>query len=193
MIDAVIEKAKERLKGHAKRFKHTEGVAQTAYALAVCHDVDPIKAMMAGYYHDVAKYDSIEDQTRFLDPIWVETYQAYPVLYHAFAAACYLQLDFQVSDPEILDAIRYHVWGRPQMSVLEKIIFVSDSCEPNRGFDECPSIFELAKIDLDQAVEICMKISIDVLIQKNKKPSQEQLEAYLYYKEENRAKNKHHH
>jgi len=189
MIDLIKLKANERLLGHSKRWKHTEGVAQTAVKLAVSHQIDSLKAMIAGYYHDVAKYDDIEAQKKVLDPVVIEKYKFHPVMYHAMAAARYLEIDFNIKDTEILDAIKYHVWGRPHMSLLEKIIFVSDSCEPNRNFEDCDEIFELAKKDIDLAVEKCMLIAIDYVIEKGKKPSIEQLEAYQYYKEVNRGKN----
>ena len=39
----------------AKRYEHTLGVAYTAAALAMCNDVDPVKAETAGLLHDCAK------------------------------------------------------------------------------------------------------------------------------------------
>ena len=35
-----------------------------------------------------------------------------------------------ITDPEILDAIRYHTSGRPGMTLLDKVIYVADYIEP---------------------------------------------------------------
>ena len=40
--------------------------------------------------------------------------------------------DFGIKDPDILNAIRYHTTGRPEMSRLEQIIFIADYIEPRR-------------------------------------------------------------
>ncbi len=40
---------------HAKRYEHTLSVAYTAASLAMIHDVEPNKALIAGMLHDCAK------------------------------------------------------------------------------------------------------------------------------------------
>jgi predicted HD superfamily hydrolase involved in NAD metabolism len=190
MIDQIKEKVIQKLKDHPKRLTHVFGVAETARILATIHQVSEDKAIIAGLYHDIAKYDTIEEQTRYLDLDTINHFKAYPVIFHAYGAASYLKEDFKIDDEEILNAIRHHVWGRPNMSTLEKIIFISDSCEPNRKYADCQRIFELAKINLDEALWICMDISLEKLIEKGKKPSFEQMEAHQYYMEVTRGKNK---
>lgn len=39
---------------------------------------------------------------------------------------------YGVRDPEILAAIRWHITGRPEMGLLEQILFVADYTEPGR-------------------------------------------------------------
>ena len=189
MIENIKQKVFEKLKDHPKRFTHILGVAETAADLAYIHHIDPQKAWIAGLYHDIAKYDTILEQTKYLDKETILKYKDFPVIYHAYGAASYLKHDFDIDDEEILEAIRHHVWGKPNMTILEKIIFVSDSCEPNRKYEDCKEIIELAKTDLDQAVFICMDISLIKLIEKGKKPSTEQIEAHTYYMEVTRGKN----
>lgn len=41
---------------------------------------------------------------------------------------------YQVEDEEILSAIRYHTTGHPDMTVLEKIIYLADYIEPGRAW-----------------------------------------------------------
>ncbi|MDO9630130.1 MAG: bis(5'-nucleosyl)-tetraphosphatase (symmetrical) YqeK [Acholeplasmataceae bacterium] len=187
MIDAIKKRVEEKLSGHQKRLTHVFGVYETAVKLAEIHHVNIEKVSIAALFHDFAKYDEIEDQVMHMDLKTIKQYAEYPVIYHAMAAAIALEHEFHVRDQEILNGIRYHVWGRPNMSDLEKIIFISDSCEPNRNFSDSEMIFEMATKDLNQATEYCMKISIDHVIAKGINPSPEQMESYHYYKEVNRG------
>lgn len=187
MIEQLKSRVTEKLKDHPKRLQHVFGVYETACKLATIHGVDQEKAAIAALYHDYAKYDTIEEQIQHIELKLIKQYAEYPVIYHALAAAISLEQEFMIKDQDILNAIRHHVWGRPKMSDLEKIIFISDSCEPNRKFDDASLIFETATKDLNHAVLLAMKASIDYLYQKGLLPSQEQLEAYTYYQEVNRG------
>lgn len=188
MIDVIENKVREKLLGHPKRLAHVFGVAETAEKLAKIYDISTEKAKIAGLYHDYAKYDKLEDQMNMMDLRWIKEYADYPVIYHAIAAANMLEHEFRIHDQDILNAIRYHVWGRKEMSLLEKIIFVADSCEPNRTYDDTSYIYELATKDIDKAVEYCMLQSIKDVKNKGLIPADEQLEAYQYYVEVNRGK-----
>lgn len=53
-------------------------------------------------------------------------------LIHPFLGAEVARREYQVTDEDILNAIRYHTTGRAGMSLLEKIIFIADYIEPNR-------------------------------------------------------------
>ncbi|MDI6452309.1 bis(5'-nucleosyl)-tetraphosphatase (symmetrical) YqeK [Peloplasma aerotolerans] len=188
MIEQIKEKVTEKLKHHKKRLQHVFGVYETAVKLAKIHGVDEKKVAIAALYHDYSKYDTIEEQIQYLDLKSIKEYVDYPVIYHALSAAAQLEYDFKIRDKEILNAIKYHVWGRPNMTDIEKIIFISDSCEPNRKFKDCDMIYEMATKDLDLAVEHCMKISIEHVYKKQLTPSEEQFGAYAYYKEVNSGK-----
>ncbi len=188
MIEDIKNKVIEKLKEHPKRLQHVMGVYETALKLAKAHHLDELKVSIAALYHDYEKYDSIEEQIQYLDLMTIKDYVETPVIYHAFAAAARLEIDFNIHDEEILNAIRYHVWGRKDMSDIEKVILISDSCEPYREFDDEEKIFKLAIKDLNQATEAVMKASIDYLYTKNLTPAKEQVEAYTYYMEVNCGK-----
>ena len=188
MIKQIKIKVSEKLKDYPKRLKHVLGVYETSVKLAKVYHLDIEKVSIAALYHDYAKYDEIEDQIKYLDLDIIKAYVDTPVIYHAFAAAKALELDFNVHDQDVLNAIRYHVWGRIGMSDIEKVVFISDSCEPNRKFKDAQSIYNIAIKDLDLACERVMKASIDYLISKEIVPAEEQVNAYTYYMEVNRGK-----
>ena len=90
-----------------------------------------------------------------------------------------------MDDGDVLNAILHHTTGRPQMSMLEKIIFLADYIEPGRkmipGLDE---VRLLAFTNIDAAVSVCAKNTLDYLknTEKNINPLTEQ--TYLFYQKE---------
>lgn len=186
-----IEQAKQlvnqKLEGHKKRLKHVYGVAQTAVQLAKHYDVNEDELELAGLMHDYAKFDDLEEQQKGLDEQTIQKYASHPVIFHALAAANAIEDKLDVHQETILSAVRNHVWGKPKMTVSDKILFVADFCEPNRTFEDKTYIYELAIKNLDQAVLYCMETSIQDLKRQGKTPSPQSLEAYQYYKEETRG------
>ncbi len=182
-----IQKAKslikEKLKEHPKRLAHSFGVAETARKLAIIHHVNPDAAEIAGLMHDYAKYDTLDEQKKHVDQHLIVKYNDHPVIFHAYAAAFAAKHLLHIKDETILSAIACHVWGKPRMTTIEKILFVADFCEPTRPFDDRDVIYDLACHNLDAAVLYCMDASMKDLKKRKLRPSQASLEAYQYYKE----------
>ncbi|MGN0367193.1 MAG: bis(5'-nucleosyl)-tetraphosphatase (symmetrical) YqeK [Wujia sp.] len=158
-----------RLKGKIseKRFEHSLGVEYTAACLAMRYDVDVDKARTAGLLHDCAKglatKTKLEKSQKHGLPI-SRYEEKNPDLLHAKLGAYYARYKYDVTDQIILDAITYHTTGRPNMSILEKIIFVADYIEPNRK--PLPEIDEIRKeafTDLDTCVIHILKNTLDFL------------------------------
>lgn len=141
-----------------KRYKHTQGVAQEALQLAKRYDIDSDKAYLAGLLHDCAKCLTDEEKLELCDKyglILDDILKSQPDLTHSFLGAKIAEKEYGINDNEILDAIAYHTTGRPNMSMLEKIIFIADYIEPNRDyFQGLDKVRELAYKDINKAV-IC--------------------------------------
>ena len=169
-----------------KRYLHTLGVAYTAANLAFVFGCDDKKAFVAGLLHDVAK--CISHQKRLIickknhieiTPIEEEN----PVLLHAKVGAFFAKEKYGVCDEEILNAIRFHTTGRPEMTLLEKIIYVADFVEPHRK--KLPRLAEIRKIsfeDLDMAIYMILENSLNYLEKGNAKIDKKTEETYLFYK-----------
>lgn len=188
MIQEVRRKVEKKLKNDPQRLNHVIGVYETSLKLAKIYNVDENFVAIASLYHDYTKNDTIENQVNLLDQEDIIKYENYPVIYHALSAAKQLEKDFSVKNEEILNSIKSHVWGRPFMSVYEKIVFVSDYCEPNRTFIDTTSLYALAVKDIDLAVLKSMELTLNYLKRQGLNASQEQLEAYTYYMEVNSEK-----
>lgn len=119
-----------------KRYEHTLGVAYTAASLAMVHEVDVEKALIAGMLHDCAKCMPFHKQLSLCEKNHislseVECTDNSPLL-HAKAGSALARTEYDITDEDILNAISYHTTGRPAMSSLEKIIYIADYIEPGR-------------------------------------------------------------
>ena len=152
-IDEITNWLKQNLS--EKRFDHTLGVAKTAESLAKRWGEDPSKAFLAGLIHDCAKEIARDKAISLLEgygysPSEVERTSA--ALLHAPLGAFFAEHIFEISDNEILNAVRFHTTGRAGMSIMEKVIYVADFIEPNRCYDVADEIRAISYDDIDKAV-----------------------------------------
>lgn len=150
----IIEGIKE--KNSYKRFVHIMGVKYMCTALAMKYGYDIEKASLCGLFHDVAKHYSDEKLLAKAKKYNIEITKSEkeaPYLLHGKVGAYIAENKYDFKDEEVLDAIRYHTTGKPEMSLIGKILFIADYIEPSRksipGLDE---IRKLAFEDLDAAV-----------------------------------------
>ncbi|MBR4026173.1 MAG: bis(5'-nucleosyl)-tetraphosphatase (symmetrical) YqeK [Lachnospiraceae bacterium] len=135
------------------RYEHTLGVMYTAGCMAMAHDYDMQKAMLAGLLHDCAKCMTHEERLLLCEKYHVEVTQSEldnKALLHAKAGAILAKTQYDIADEDILHAIAVHTTGEPNMNTLDKIIYIADYIEPGR--DKAPNlekIRSLAYKDLD--------------------------------------------
>lgn len=154
----------------SKRWKHTEGVMETAVILANRFGADPVKADLAALLHDLAKFWPIEDQVAVIveNQLDMELLQYDKQLLHAEVGAFVAKRDYGIEDPEVLDAIRYHTSGRIGMTLMDKIVCLADYIEPGRDFPGVDQIRELAKHHLEEALIAGFDSTIRFLLDKRK-------------------------
>ena len=103
-------------------------------------------------------------------------------LIHADLGAKLAQTEFGITDPEIIDAIRFHTLGRPDMTALEKILYIADFVEPNRkSFPGLDTLRELAELDLDLAMLHAVDSSIRYVKSQGKVLHEQSLLTQAYY------------
>ena len=141
-----------------KRKIHTEGVRQTAIKLAEKFgEGNPElveKAELAALYHDMYRgvpVDVLNYYVKHLD-LDEKRYKDNANLAHGKIAAIVIQRDFDEKDQDIINAVSYHTTGRPEMSLLEKIIYIADAVEPNRSYPGVQNLRQILEEDLDRAV-----------------------------------------
>ncbi|SHJ49393.1 putative HD superfamily hydrolase of NAD metabolism [Anaerocolumna jejuensis DSM 15929] len=171
-----------------KRYLHSLGVMTTAFSMALVHDADYEKALIAGLLHDCAKYMTGEEMlteciTNGVPVKQVEMLK--PDLLHAKLGAFYAKSVYNIEDEEILSAITWHTTGRPDMTLLEKIIFVADYMEPNRTSSVIPNLDNIRKLsfeNLDKAVYQILGDTIAYLMESGKLIDETTADTYDFYK-----------
>lgn len=181
-------KMKKRLakKLDPKRYEHSMGVAYTAASLAMAYGEDMIKAYTAGVLHDCAKCLDDVERDECCKKYNVELTQIekdHPFLIHAKLGAVLAKEKYGVEDPEILSAIRWHTTGRPDMTMLEAIIFSADFIEPNRKPLIClPKIRSIIFSDMDMALCLILEQTLVHLEHKGQAIDEYSMQAAEYYR-----------
>ncbi|MCH5151467.1 MAG: nicotinate (nicotinamide) nucleotide adenylyltransferase [Clostridiales bacterium] len=151
-----IAKLRSYLK--SERFSHTFYVVKRGLELAADGEKD--KVFTACLLHDCAKYISPADYAKYG---FVQPHDMPDSVVHSFLGREVAKQDFGVTDGEILDAITYHTTGRPNMSRLEKIVYVADKTEDSRSYP----LAHLKKGSLDDMFIACLKEAYEVCLERH--------------------------
>ncbi len=117
------------------RFKHTMGVVEMAMNLAKTYEVDYKQCELAALLHDITKQAELDAQMALLEQVEDEHVKSNKALWHAYTGALYARETLGVTDPVVLEAIKYHTTGKVSLSDVAKIIYLSDYLEKGRTHD----------------------------------------------------------
>ena len=153
-----------------KRWQHTLGVMETSVKLARHYGADPVQAETAAILHDVAKYWPVERMKDIIEQngLSPELLKYDKQLWHAEVGAFVAEQEYEITDPEILGAIRYHTSGREGMSLLEKVVCLADYIEPGRDFPGVDEIRRLSMVSLEEGLIAGFDSTISLLLQKRR-------------------------
>ena len=154
------------------REKHISGVVSAAEMIRseVFPHVSKQDVYTAAFYHDCTKN---EEQISLLKEYGVEPTDDLlrsPAVMHAFTGA--ERLKREGKNESVVNAVRYHTTGRPNMTEIEKIIFIADYIEENREYESCKSArkeylqSEKTNKSIDKLVYGILKNTIDHLKEK---------------------------
>lgn len=166
-IEQMTEKLRSTLE--EKRFNHSVNVMETAVKLAEHHGADIKKARLAGLLHDCAKNYSKEELYNLCNKYGIcldDTSKKEAGLLHGFVGAYLLKDEYGIDDAEIFDAVYYHTIGKPDMSLLTKIIFIADCIEPMRTAPWVDDIRQVVYDDIDKALIIQLDSTIRCVLKK---------------------------
>lgn len=167
-----LEKIHQKLKNNLseKRYIHSVGAAKTAENLAKLYKTDSNKAYLAGLLHDCAKEISLKEMNDLIDSkkiIFDEYAKKSKAILHGPAGSVLIEKEYNIYDEEIQNAIFYHTTGKPNMDILQKIVFLADYIEPSRNFPGVENIRKIAYKDLNKALIAAYDSTIKFLLDKN--------------------------
>ena len=184
-----ISKTRKKLKKYLDqdRYEHTLGVMFTAASLAMRYGENVEEAMMAGLLHDCAKCIPSGKKLKLCDKyhlnITKSEYQN-PSLLHAKLGAFLAAKKYHITNQRILDAIACHTTGKPEMTLLDKIIYIADFMEPGRcEAPNLPKVRKLAFINIDECLFRILEDSLAYLHTRDLVIDDMTEKTYLYYKE----------
>ena len=145
-----------------KRMPHVLGTEQEAVRLVRRYGGDETQARIAALLHDCTKKLDMAQQLALCERYGImldELEQKALKLLHSKTGAAIARDVFGVEDA-VYDAILYHTTGKPDMTRLEKIIYLADYIEPTRDF---PGVDELRKTvyeDMDKGLLMGLTMTI---------------------------------
>ncbi len=153
------------------RYEHSISVSFTCMSLAMRYGYDLEKAELAGLLHDCAKYFMEQELIAKCRKHGIELTEGElkaPAVIHAKYGAYIAQTKYGIQDQEILSAIRCHTTGKPNMGMLDKILYIADYIEPRREkAPDLPRMRYLAFQSLDRTMYEILKGTLEYLSTKN--------------------------
>lgn len=153
-ISLVLKKIEKLPKGLQNHIDRTRMIARS---LAERYNVDINQVDYAMATHDLARHLSNKELLSFADdfkiplsPIEIQS----PVLLHGPIAAKWIEHDFNVLNPDVLQAVWFHTTGTPDFRMIGKIVFISDKLDPAKRlrFPHFDLIQQIVSEDLNRAV-----------------------------------------
>ncbi len=148
------------------RLEHSLSTSLICVELCSRFGLDEKKGRLAGIAHDIFREVSLTEAMihSLTDgyPLCKEE-KIHPVLLHGRLGAQMLKNDFGLEDEEILQAVRWHTSGHPDMGKLGQVLFIADYIEPGRDHINAAFKNEISKLDLDDMTLVILNKQIAYL------------------------------
>lgn len=181
-MDITVESAFVILKKYLEnsnqdKFEHSIRVAKTSKILAQRWNTSVQDAIIAGLLHDIGKSMGRREMLDLCarNEITMYDFEIFDNLaaLHGKVSSLLFESEFNKNDMERFQAISHaisnHVAGNESITLLDKVIFIADNIEPNRGNDI------LSKIQSGEITspDECIKIIIDDKLERAKEKGRE--------------------
>ena len=86
-----------------------------------------------------------------------------------------------IKDEEVIEAVRWHTTGKPNMTPMEKVVYLADYIEPLRDFPGVDKLRKATEKSIDEGLLAALENSVKHVGKDELSPAT--LQAYEYYKE----------
>ena len=205
MLNSLREGLKSKMSGF--RLAHTLGVEEMAARMARIYCPEKENLLRgAALLHDLTKELSPAAQKQIFEAHGLsmsEDVEKSPPTQHAITAALEIPLRYpEFADPELIGAVRNHTTGKADMTLSEKIIYLSDYIDFTRTYSDCKALRDMfwganpTEMDkesreehLDRVIMRSFELTIADLVENSRPISPETKEALEWLKN-NRVKEK---
>lgn len=193
MLSSLRDSLKSKMSGF--RLAHTLGVEEMAARMGAIYCPEKLNILRAAaLLHDMTKELSPEAQKAIFEKHgenMSEDVEKSPAVQHALTAALEIPVRYpEFADEEVISAVRSHTTGRADMTLCEKIIYISDYIDFTRTYSDCKALREMfwkacpekmgpreRMIHLDRVILTCLELTIDDLRENSRHISAETLDA----------------
>ena len=132
---------------------HVGRVRTIARELAAAHAVDADTAELTAAAHDVARHVPgprlLEEAARLGVPVNAVERHA-PVLLHGPVGAAWLVEDGALTDPDVLEGVRWHTTAHADLAPVGRVVFLADKLDPQKAriYPFQPAVREAAFVSL---------------------------------------------
>ena len=172
-----------------RRFNHQVKVVEMALYLNDLHHLglDEELVKTAAILHDYSKiYDdeeSIRRLSKYIGKEKAEYYRTYPAVIHGILGAYEVKDELGIDNPEIFDAIYYHSTGKPNLSPLSMLIYVSDAIDLGRTYEGVIEYRKAAYESLEKGFFMILDGTYHGILARGLALEKTTKETYEYYKE----------
>ena len=164
-----------------KRYHHSLCVADEAVRLAKKYGGDCDKAYLAGLLHDITKNASINEHLQIFSEFGIilnDIEKNAEKLWHAISGAAFIQHKLDITDIEIITAVRYHTTARANMTQLEKLLYLADFTSRDRDYEDVSIMREKVEISMEAALNYALSYTINDLVSRSKPLHIDTVKAY---------------
>lgn len=143
-------------------YKHSKRAVKKGRMLSKRCEIDEKALDIPLFLHDIGRAVTKNQAVAFLHDHHIEVTpieRAHPGILHGRVSAVIAEELFQIEDPMLLDAIRYHTTLRPNPTLLEKLVFLSDKLSwTEEEYDPLiKAMKKAAKTSIDKGIMIYLE------------------------------------
>jgi predicted HD superfamily hydrolase involved in NAD metabolism len=152
-----------------RRLRHCLGVEAIALQLADRFGAPSELVPAAALFHDLCREYSADSLLQLADKFGIvrdDIERQEPLLLHGAVAAALLQRQWGLTEPEVLEAVIFHITGAAGLSPLARLVFVADLIEPGRTITAAQELRKKAfVVTPDQLLLLTYNRTINYLIE----------------------------
>jgi predicted HD superfamily hydrolase involved in NAD metabolism len=174
-----------------ERYNHSIRTSVKCVVDCASLGLDIEKGQIAGMVHDIAREKDDKTLLELTKRDGLKIYpweKKHPAILHGRAGAQLLKEEFAIEDEELLEAVRWHTTGDPEMGDLAKVVYIADYSEPGRSHVDQQFLEDILQKSLDEQMIYILNHEWDY--QKKKKRAFSRRSKKLYKKLSKRLRRK---